>query len=122
MARETKAEKMERMAAERAAQLAVAKATYTDRMMTVLERANKVNFELEVRDGMFALQDRDARRDGTYFLPAVWNEANADDFLRNLEFEVELKEEATREAERRAQVRAQALSKLSQEERELLGL
>ena len=122
MARKTKAELTAEREAERQAQLAVARATYTERLMMVLERACKVNFELEVCNGLFALEDRDARRDGTYYLAPVWNEVNAEDFLQNVEFEVSNKEEVTREAERRANLRAAALSKLSQEERELLGL
>lgn len=121
MARETKEQKMERMAAERAAEQAVARATYLSRVMMVLERATKANFELEVKDGLFVLEDRDARRDGTYRLPAEWHE-NADDYLQTLEFEVSYKEEAQREAERKARVRATALSKLSAEEKDLLGL
>lgn len=121
MARETKAERLAREAAERAAELAVSKATYLNRLMMVLERATKVNFELEVRDGLFVLEDRDARRDGTYRLPAEWHE-NADDYLQTLEFEVGYKEEAEREAQRRANLRANALNKLSAEEREALGL
>jgi hypothetical protein len=121
MARETKEQKMERMAAERAAEQAVARATYLSRLMMVLERATKANFELEVKDGLFVLEDRDARRDGTYRLPAEWHE-NADDYLQTLEFEVSYKEEAQREAERKARVRAAALSKLSAEEKDLLGL
>jgi len=121
MARKTKAELTAEREAERQAQLAVARATYLSRLMMVLERATKANFELEVRDGLFVLEDRDARRDGTYRLPAEWHN-NADDYLNTLEFEVGYKEEALREAERKALVRTAALSKLSTEERELLGL
>jgi hypothetical protein len=121
MARKTKAELTAEREAERQAQLTVARATYLSRLMMVLERATKANFELEVKDGLFVLEDRDARRDGTYRLPAEWHE-NADDYLQSLEFEVSYKEEALREAERKFQVRTAALSKLTEEERELLGL
>jgi len=121
MARETVAQRNARLEAERAQREAVAKATYMTRVMAVLERATKANFELEVRDELFVLEDRDDRRGGTYRFPAQWSD-EADNALATLEWEVEHKEEALREAERRAQVRAAALSKLSAEERELLGL
>jgi hypothetical protein len=121
MARETVAQRNARMVAEREAELAVAKATYLSRLMSVLERATKVNFELEVRDGVFVVEDRDARRDGTYRLPVEWSQ-DADNTLDSLEFEVGYKEEAEREAERKAALKSAALSKLSVEEREVLGL
>ena len=121
MARETKAARDERLAAEAEARRTVARATYMTRVMAVLERATKANFELEVRDGLFVVEDRDARRDGTYRFPAEWS-LDADNALDSLEFEVGYKEEALREAERRALVRTTALSKLTKEEREELGL
>jgi len=121
MARETVAQRTARLETEQAQREAVAKATYMTRVMSVLERATKANFELEVRDRLFVLEDRDDRRGGTYRFPAEWS-LDADNALDSLEFEVGYKEEAMREAARRAQVRAAALSKLSQEERELLGL
>jgi len=121
MASKTKAEMAAARDAERQAHQTLARATYLNRVMMVLERATKANFELEVRDGLFVLEDRDARRDGTYRLPAEWHE-NADDYLNTLEFEVRYKEEALRDAELRANLRATALTKLSKEEREALGL
>jgi hypothetical protein len=114
MARKTKAEQAQRVA--------VAKATYTERMMAVLERAAKENFELEVRDGKFRVEDRDDRRfSGTFYLPPAWD-TMADVDLFQLEQAVELKEEARAELDQKAQVRATALAKLTAEEREELGL
>lgn len=121
MARKTKAELTAEREAERQAQLAVARATYLSRLMMVLERATKSNFELEVKDGLFVLEDRDARRDGTYRLPAEWHE-NADDYLQTLEFEVSYKEEERAESERLSAVRRQAFLKLTEEEQTALGL
>lgn len=121
MPRETAMQRNARLEAERANREALSRATYMSRVMGVLERATKANFELEVKDEQFVLEDRDDRRGGTYRFPAQWS-TEADNALANLEWEVEHKEEAEREAARRAQVRAQALSKLSAEERELLGL
>lgn len=121
MARETKAQREARLEAEHQAQLAVAKATYTERLMAVLARATKENFELEVKDMLFKVEDRDERRRVPHFLPPTWTET-ADMDLYSLEVCVELKEEERTESERRYQAKQTALSKLSKEERELLGL
>jgi hypothetical protein len=117
MARETKAERLAREAAELEKRVELAKSTYTERMMAVLERATKMNFEIEVKDAKFVLSDRDNRYTTFYVLPA-WTEF-ADTSLWELEYHVEDKEA---EAERRANLRKEALSKLSEEEREVLGL
>ena len=122
MARKTKAELAAEREAEQAQQVAVAKATYTERMMAVLERAVKENFQLEVRDGKFCVEDRDDRRfSGTFYLPPAWD-TMADVDLFQLEVAVELKEEARAEREQKAKVRATALAKLTAEERGELGL
>ena len=121
MARETKAQRLEREAAERAAYEAEQAATYPQRLMAMLERATNQNFELEVREGKFVLEDRDDRRDRAVELTLTYTRENQE-ALHELDWRVELKEEAAREAERRYQVRQGALAKLSQEERELLGL
>ncbi len=130
MARKTKAELAAEAAIEQAQRLEVAKDTYTERMMVVLGRAVNENFELEVRDGKFRVEDR--RFSGTFYLPPAWD-TMADVDLFQLEMAVELKEEARAEREQRAQVRATALAKRAQvratalakltvEEREELGL
>jgi hypothetical protein len=124
MARKTKAEWAAEHEAAEAARQAVAQATYTDRMMAVFERANRVNFELQVMNSKFVMRDRDAdfyRRDDVFALTAAWSPDN-DEVLRDLTWRVESKEEAEAEAERKRQLRANALAKLSQEEREELGL
>jgi hypothetical protein len=67
MARETKAQREARLELEAAQRLEVAKATYVERMMAVLRRATKQNFELEVSDSMrFLVTDRDGREDYFY--------------------------------------------------------
>ena len=121
MARETKAQRDARLEAELQARLSVAKATYTERMMAVLARATKENFELEVKNGLFKVEDRDERHRDAYFLKPTWSET-ADMDLYSLELSVELKEEARAEREQKALVRATALAKLTAEEREELGL
>lgn len=121
MARETRAQRLEREAAERAAYEAVAAATYPERLMEMLERATKVNFELAVREGKFVLSDRDDRRERNVELTLTYSAENQE-ALHELDWRVDMKEEAEREAERRRLVKQAALSKLTQEERELLGL
>ena len=108
-------------ALEREAQLAVAKATYTERMMAILERAVRENFELNVSNGKFVVEDRDERRRTAHLLQPVWTET-ADMDLYSLEVSVELKEEARAESERLSALRRQAFLKLTEEEQQALGL
>ncbi len=121
MARETKAERLAREAAEKLAQQAAQAATYPQRLMALLERAQNANFELTVKEGEFLLVDRDARRGETVALTLTYN-YEAEVSINELDWRVEMKEEAEREAQRRVLVRNQALNKLSLEEREILGL
>jgi len=121
MARKTMAVMAAEAALEREAQLAVAKATYTERMMAVLERAVRENFELNVSNGKFVVEDRDERRRDAHLLQPTWTET-ADMDLYSLEVSVELKEEARAESERLSAVRRQAFLKLTEEEQQALGL
>jgi hypothetical protein len=121
MARKTKAEQQAEREAEQALRVEVAKATYTQRMMAVLTRAVKENFELEVKNMLFKVEDRDDRRSSPYMLYPEWTTVS-DMALYDLELAVELKEEARAESERRANLRTTALNKLTEEEREALGL
>ena len=124
MARETKAERLAREAAFAAAEANLAAnlaASYPDRLMAMLERAVNQNFELTVRNAKFVVEDRDARRDRTVELTLTYSRANQE-ALDELDWRVEAKEEADRQALYRVQVRNAALNKLSQEEREVLGL
>jgi hypothetical protein len=121
MARETKAQREARLELELEGRLAMARATYTERMMAVLERAVKENFELTVRSGKFVVEDRDERRVSPYVVQPVWSET-ADMDLYSLEVSVELKEEARAESERLSALRRQAFLKLTEEEQNALGL
>jgi hypothetical protein len=121
MARETKAERLVREELERAAYEAEMAATYPQRLMAMLERATKQNFELEVREGKFVLTDRDDHFDRVVELTLTYSTENQEG-LHELDWRVDMKEEAEREAARKAAVKQAALAKLSKEERELLGL
>jgi hypothetical protein len=121
MARKTKAELTAEREAEHQAQLAVAKTTYVERMMAVLERAVSENFELNVRNNKFVVEDRDDRRSSAFYLNPEWSQV-ADVDLYSLEVSVELKEEERAAARAKAAFREAALSKLTKEERVALGL
>lgn len=121
MARETKAERLVREAAERLERDAFMAATYPERLMTMLERATKVNFELEVRNATFVLKDRDDARERSVELTLTYSPDNHES-LNELEWRVEMKEERAREAERKWMLCQTALSKLTEEELEALGL
>lgn len=121
MAKETKAQREARMAAERQAQLLAMAEAYPARLMALLERATKENFELTVKEGMLRVEDRDNRRADAYMLSYSFTK-HADSTLDELEWDLKEKEEARREAERKANLRVTALNKLSNEEREALGL
>ena len=121
MPRETKAQRLEREEAERAARNAELAATYPQRLMAMLERATKHNFDLEVREGKFVLTDRDDPYEYNVELSLEYSEKNQyalDDLKRC----VEVKEQADIEQKRKQALRANALSKLTAEEREELGL
>jgi hypothetical protein len=119
--KETAAQREARFEAERDAKLAVAKATYTERLMAVLERATAENFDMVVVGGRFKVVDCDDPRNGLYFVESVWS-TMADTDLFMLDMAVEEKEEARREKEERSLRRTAALMKLTAEEREVLGL
>ena len=121
MARETKAQREARLEAEQALRVEVAKSTYTQRMMAVLTRAVKENFELEVKNMLFKVEDRDDRRSSPYMLYPEWTTVS-DMALYDLELAVELKEEARAESERLSALRRQAFLKLTEEEQNALGL
>lgn len=122
MAKETKAERLAREAAEHQARVANETAQYLPKLMTALEEATwKNNYELEVFNGMFQLRDRDAEYDATLYLNPTYTETNWDE-LQSLEWDLQRKAEERAESERLTQVRRQAFLKLSKEEQDALGL
>ena len=121
MARETKTERLAREATERTMYFEELRTTYPARLLSWLERAQDVNFELRVRDGMYTLYDRDERRPETVMLAPQYTDVN-EEVLDRLAREVEYKETEEREANRKLLAKQTALAKLSNEERTLLGL
>lgn len=127
MARETKAERTARMARLRTMlQQAQEAAEIPTKLMDVLERACKVNFEITVAGGKFVVEDRDDRREfPAKMLPTFTEQSQEelDDLERRVWWkEEELREAQLREAQRKAELKSAALAKLSAEEREVLGL
>lgn len=122
MARETKTERLAREAAELQQVLAEQAATYPQRLMTMLARAQAANYELQANpDLTFTLYDRDDRYVYKYTLNLFFS-ADAENSLHELTWRVELKEEEVRESKRKYQVKQAALAKLTDEEKELLNL
>lgn len=122
MARETKVQREERLQAELAAFYAEQERLWPTRLMSVLERAVKVNFTLTVEDSFFALREPNAGRYDTKFFVNLRCSSAALEDLDALEFKVKCVEDEVREAQRKLEVKANALAKLTAEEREVLGL
>lgn len=118
MARKTKAQLTAEREAFINAKIAQARAAYPARLMAALERLNKLGGDVFVRNGMFNAKTLNDE----HFILAGEYEDVSDEVLYDLEFVLEREEEQAAEAERLAMVRRNALSKLTQEERELLGV
>lgn len=121
MARETKAQRWAREHAEMKALDEIEVRTYPERLMCVMQRACQSNFELQVVDGQFFLYDRDKRQREEFWLTVDHN-CDSEEVLQTLTFEVNYKLTEQEKANRKFHLKQAALAKLSDEERELLGL
>lgn len=124
MARKTKAELNAEREAYEEAQRVEREAAYPMRLMAALEEATKKNnYELTVVNSVFVLRDRDASRydNDPAALSYVYTE-NSQNALENLEWDMKVKAEERAESERLSNLRRQAFLKLSQEEKDALGL
>ena len=121
MARKTREQLLaERKAAEEK-QDAVDAAAYFPRLMAALELAtNNFGYDLRVSNGAFVLLDRVESEE----LDPLPSEFKRDALytLNRLEHELDYRERLRAEAEARALAKKAALAKLTDEERELLGL
>ena len=98
--------------------------TYHARLMQILERAVDTDMDITVSDGHFVITEfdsRDSDYDTHYTLSINYSEAN-EKILQYLKLSVERAEQEIAKASRDRELRKQALSKLSKEEREVLGL
>jgi hypothetical protein len=120
MAKETKAQRDARIAAEISTTLEEQKKTYFSKLMAALEEATTLNnYELTIRDGMFSLRDRETAGAITFSVSFTENDWYA---LDNLSWELRVKADARDAAERNYRLRQSALAKLSDDERKALGL
>ena len=119
MARETKAERLAREALEQQEMMLQLEKEYPLRLMATLTRAYKNNFEVVPKDTMFQLVDRDLY---SKFTVSHQFSLKDDQVLDELAWTLDLKEERAREEQRKSDVRNAALSRLSDEEKMLLGL
>lgn len=122
MAKETKAERSAREAYEHTLYIEDQRVTYMPRLMSMVQRAQAANFELNVKDMAFELRDRNYGYDRELYVFDLEYSENADESLRNIEWDIERKEESEREANRKFLATQTALAKLTKEEKELLGL
>lgn len=123
MAKETKAQRIERERSERAAYEAAYAETYPQRLLDLLERATAENFEMYVHGGKFHvsnLDDRDEHYELGFNVGKFDQDSETE--LNQLECAVEYKENVRREADRKFILRQSALSKLTDEERAALNL
>lgn len=119
--KETKAERLAREEKERNADLLLLTETYPKRLMGVLERACRVNFELVVEDGEFVVTDDSNQSDGIYRLSFSYTDGSQM-LLDGLMWIIGEKEAVVAESDRVWKLRCSAMSKLSHDERVALGL
>ena len=116
--------KAQREAAEEVARLEQEnqlRAEYPTRLMKALSQATELQFVLSVVNDSFVVTDPSERYPELFTMSYEYSAA-AELHLYNLELELKLKYAEFVEKQRRQQVRANALAKLSDEERELLGV
>jgi hypothetical protein len=125
MARRTAAERQAEAARmqELSEQARVARETeeYPVRMMSLLERASDVGFLVTVDKQQFMVQDL-SNRYGVEFRFGLQYDRNSMNVLDSLEFDVSIVEAEQAEQRRLAELRNAALSKLTKEERQALGV
>lgn len=121
MARMTKAQREAAQEAAHVEQENQLRAEYPTRLMKALSRATELQFVLSVVNDSFVVTDPSERYPELFTMSYEYNVA-AEQQLYNLELELKLKYAEFVEKERRSWVRANALAKLSDEERELLGV
>ena len=114
--RETKAERLEREARERAERLEAERLAYPLRLMNLLERVSaEPTLVLSVKNGYFNVEDREDRYRNDYVLAYSWSQ-ESQAVLEDLTFKVDYLEEERAEENRRYAVKKEAERKV----RELL--
>lgn len=121
MARRTKEQKMQPQGKYIAEQEAMERAAYCSKLMEAPVSACALGYTLEAQRGAFHLRERNWSGCDTVRLGAEYSRQN---LMKLEEFERELqgKRDELEEIARKARVKQAALSKLTAEEREFLGL
>lgn len=127
MARETKAQRLERMAQELEVMRETERQAYPARLMKTLERLNnQYNTELKVVEGFFVATLNAMSRSATEYKLSYSYTEDSQSVLQDLEWDLDELEQAQAEEKRRSEVRREAQRKaeelFTKEERELLGL
>lgn len=120
MARKTKAEREAEFQLQKEQQIAKNREAYPHLLMEMLERATKLDFKIEVQDGIFVVTHGDVTSN-QWMLNYEYTQ-ESDGALTHLLICLALKEEKNAEATRKILAKRAALAKLTEEERELLGL
>jgi len=120
MTKETKAERMARVEAEELVRQEELKSTYPQRLMAALHEAQTEGFLLDVKGMSFVLYDQNDS-DTVAIVSYEFTNA-AEGLLEDLLHAVNWKKQRRLESNRRFEVKQNALSKLTPEEKELLGL
>ncbi len=118
MARETKEEKMARLAREQADMQAAKVADFPSRVMQALAEATRLGFNLGVNDNLQFVVRQNSK---SFNFNTEWDEENELQ-VENLEWAVSVEASMRAAAARKEAVRSAALAKLTPEERKELGL
>ena len=122
MARKTTKQSAEALAKWQSERVEQERAEYFPLLMKTLEDATTAGFSMCVRGGKFAVRNNDwASWEDAYHLTPEYTKDNYN-VLQDLKFEVGHQLFLLEEARRKAELRSAALTKLTQEERELLNL
>ncbi len=118
MAKETKAQRMERLEAEHATRVAADASLYVERLASVLEFAQTFGFTLTVRERKLCV----SHPEYSDVKLGMYHTEDHQTMLEGLEYYVKCEEERQLREAFRAQLISAALTKLSAAEQEVLGL
>jgi hypothetical protein len=120
MPRETNAQRFAREKAEEQARVEETKAEHFPRLLMALEKATNIGWDISVKAEIFTVHDRD--NEESYEVPVKYTNWHCGHLLNMLEAAIDTEIRRLEEAGRKAAVRKQALSKLTEEERQILGI
>lgn len=120
MTRKTKAEREAELQLQKEQQIAKNREEYPHLLMEMLERATKLDFKIEVQNGIFVVTHCDIASKQWSLGYEYTQEFDGE--LTHLRISLALEEEKKAKATRKILAKQAALAKLTEEERELLGL